>query len=279
MSESFNFDRLFKEWIENTWIGYAQILGAPAYPDAETFEILVNGLRDFKERHPDMAFWQIVSMKDLTSTASGGDLEVFGMPVRTYRDFLRLIHPDYLLPFLQWRNAGYTALVKMKIKMTPMEVSFRTSLPMRTKDETYHWFSQHTTIAQIDAEGRVVSTLHTLYPEGKWTPHSTKPFVAFFQGSIPETELEDMLRAQIVPYILDELTNGELDLISLYANDQSSEEICRQKGWSKHTLHEYNAGVLKKAKRLFQFEFRNARDFAAFCLDRGFIYKKNERNP
>jgi hypothetical protein len=279
MAESFNFDRLFKEWIENTWIGYAQILGSPAFPDADTFDALVTGLRDFKQRHSDMAFWQVISMKDLASTASGGDLEVFGVPVRTYRDFLRLIHPDYLLPFLQGRNAGYTALVKMKIKMTPMEVSFRTSLPMRTKDGAYSWFSQHTTISQIDAEGRVVSTLHTLYPEGKWTPHSTKPFVAFFQGGIPETELEDMLRAQIVPYILDELTNGELDLLSLYANDQSSEEICRQKGWTKHTLHEYNSSVLKKAKRLFQFEFRNARDFAAFCLERGFIHKRNMRIP
>jgi hypothetical protein len=279
MPESFNFDRLFKEWIENAWIGYAQILGPPAYPDLDTFNALVTGLRDFKQRHPDMAFWQIVSMKDLLSAASGGDSEVFGAPVRTYRDFLRLIHPDYLLPYLQWRNAAYGALVKMQIKMTPMEGSFRASLPMRTKDGAYHWFSQHTTIAQIDDGGRIVSILHTLYLEGKWTLHSTKPFVAFFQGPIPDAELEDMLRAQIVPYILDELTNGELDLISLYANEQSSEEICRQKGWTKHTLHEYNSSVLKKAKRLFQFEFRNARDFAAFCLERGFIHKRNMRIP
>ncbi len=279
MSESFNFDRLFKEWIENTWIGYAQILGDPAFPDAKTFEALLTGLRDFNLRHPDMAFWQIISMKDLTSTASGGDSQVFGAPVRTYRDFLRLIHPDYLLPYLQWRNAAYAAREKTKIKMMPMEGSFRTSLPMRTKEGAYQWFSHHTTIAQTDTEGRILSILHTLYLEGKWSPHSTKPFVGFLHGSIPDTELEDMLRAQIVPYILDALTNGELDLISLYANDQSSEEICRQKGWTKHTLHEYNASVLKKAKRLFQFEFRNARDFAAFCLDRGFIYKKNIRNP
>ena len=221
-----------------------------------------------------MAYW-LLSMKDLSVSANGGALDVFGKPVHMYRDFLRLIHPDYFLPFLQWRYAAYVAMAKLKIKMTPMEVFFRTSLPMLTKDGSYYWFSQHSTVAQVDSEGRMVTNLHTLYPEGKWTPHSAKPFEAFvFQGHFTETELEEMLRAQIVPYIPDEITNAELDLISLYASGLNAGEVCKQKGWSKHTLHEYNDGVLKKAGRIFQYDFRNARDFSEFRLARGFIYKR-----
>lgn len=275
MPESKNFDQLFKTWVEHPWLGYGSDLGPPVYPTAEAFDALVDGLRNFKQGHPDMAYWQIVSMKDLTVLANGGDIDVFGKKIVTYRDFLKLIHPDYFLPFLQWRHAAYSAMARFKIKMTPMEVSFRTSMPMLTKDEQYYWFSQHSTVARVDAEGRIVLNLHTLYLEGKWTPHSTKPFEAFvFQGQLTEPELEEMLRAQIVPYFLDELTNAELDLITLYASGFAAEDVCRQKDWTKHTLHEYNASVLKKAKRLFQYDFRNARDFAAFCLERGYIYKK-----
>ncbi len=73
----------------------------------------------------------------------------------------------------------------------------------------------------------------------------------------------------------DEFTDAELDILALYASGKSTDDVLREKGWSRHTLHEYNANLLRKAKALFVYDFKNARDFAEYCYEKGFVRLKS----
>lgn len=249
--------------------------GDPVQLSPEAFEALLSRLRHFRENAPAMSFWYVVDFRNNTFCAIEGVAEHFGQKISSRSDFFRLIHPDYLKPYFQWVSASYELSLRNKDLMKVMEGSFRVSLPMLNKDGDYYWYSQHTTITQKDAKGHVLTYLTTYYMEEKWSPLLLKPLGACLQmHNTTDTEKEQALNAIMAPYIIDEFTNSELEVINLYAGGVNTADVMKRIGWSRHTLNEYNASILKKARRLFQYNFRSAKEFSLYCLDRGFIYKR-----
>ncbi|MEQ1745210.1 MAG: hypothetical protein ABMA02_07290, partial [Saprospiraceae bacterium] len=61
---------------------------------------------------------------------------------------------------------------------------------------------------------------------------------------------------------------------SLYAEGKTTDKALEEKKWSRNTLHEYNSNILRKAKGLFVYDFKNARTFAEYCLEKGFLRLK-----
>lgn len=269
------FDELYESHVVQPSAAYRAVIGAPVNLDAAGMSDMLSRLRNYHNLYPGMAFWILIRYKDLSIPASEGDDAFFGHKLDTVKEQYRLIHPDYLLPYLRWRSAAYELVFKQNINIEPLEMGYRQSVPMQAKDGEYYWFAMYSTVAQLDANGRIVSNLQTFYRESKWSPRNLRPFEAsIILKNITETELHRNLIGQISLSLIDEFTNAELDLLSLYGAGKTAEEIQEAKSWSRHTLHEYNANLLKKAKSLFVYDFRNAREFAEYCLEKGLIYPR-----
>ena len=265
-------DKLYESLVVQPSAAYRAAIGAPVNLDPVAFSQLLDRLRDYHHLYPGMTFWLIVEFKTLAISASDGDVAFFGRKLNTLKDMFRMIHPDYVLPFLRWRAAAYELAFKQNNKIVPLEFGYRQSVPLKEKDGQFFWFAMYSTIAQSDANEKIVTILQTFHLEGKWTEHNQRPFEAGIQTrNFSETALDRDLISQLSLSLIDEFTNAELDLLSLYGSGKSVEEILQIKSWSRHTLHEYNANLLKKAKNLFVYDFRNARDFAEYCLKKGFI--------
>ncbi len=270
------FDEIYERLIEWPSMAYRSAVGPPLNLDPAAFEQFLARLSHFREDYPNMAFWQMVDYKTLTISHSQGDLEAFGYKLTSVKDFFRRVHPDYLLPYLRWRTAAYNLILKQDMPVDPLHAVFRVPLPLQLLDGQYFWFYMNTTIVQVDAEGRIVTNLQSFYRESKWSPRNLRPLEAHVQiRNMADNDLDKMLIAQMTLQLIDEFTDAELDLLSLYASGKKTDEVLREKGWSRHTLHEYNANLLRKAKALFVYDFKNARDFAEYCLEKGLLRVKN----
>ncbi|MBK9337616.1 MAG: hypothetical protein IPM98_14060 [Lewinellaceae bacterium] len=270
------FDETYEQLIERPSAAYRAAVGPPVNRTPEAFEELLTRLRHFRDDYPNMAFWQMIDYKTLDISHSEGDLEVFGHKLTSVKDFFRQIHPDYVMPFLRWRTAAYNLIFKQEMVINPMEAAYRIPLPLQVLDGQYFWFYMNSTIVQVDAEGRIVTNMQTFYREGKWSERNLRPMEANIQiRNIANNDFDDQLISQLSLQIIDEFTDAELGLLALYAAGKKTEEVLREKGWSRHTLHEYNANLLRKAKTLFVYDFRSARDFAGYCIEKGFIRLKN----
>lgn len=270
--EKVPFNAIYESYVVQSSAAYRSNIGEPVNLDPEAFSDLLVRLRDYRTLYPGMAFWLIIEYKTLSITDSDGDVDVFGCKLTSVKDYFQTMHPDYIIPYLRWRGAAYELIFRENIKIEPLMVGYQQSVPLKTKDGQHFWFTKHSSIAQIDAEGRIVTNLQTFYWENKWSARNLRPFEASViirdSGGL---DLEHRLISHLSLMLIDEFTNAELDLLEAYAAGRSVDEIMEIKSWSRHTLHEYNANLLRKAKNLFVYDFRNARDFAEYCLEKGFI--------
>lgn len=271
-----SFDELYVRLIERPSTAYRAAVGPPVNLDQEAFEQFLTRLSHFREDYPNMAFWLMIDYKTLTISHSQGDQELFGHKFMSVKDFFRRVHPDYVLPYLRWRTAAYDLIFKRDMTANPLQAVFRAPLPMQLSDGQYFWFYMNTTLVQVDAEGRIVTNLQTFYRESKWIARNMRPLEANIQiRDVSDNELNQQLIAQMALHLLDEFTDAELDLLSMYAAGKKTEAVLQEKNWSRHTLHEYNANLLRKAKAQFVYDFKNARDFAEYCYEKGFVRLKN----
>lgn len=275
-----DFNSLYETYVTANLPRLSAGLGEPAALRGAEYEAVIGQMKKFRELYAHLSFWAVVDMRSLDLAAVEGAESMLANPVKTVRDFLRLVHPDYLEPYLIWGEATYVIAMQNPGMIAPMQISQRVTLPLLGRDGHYHWFSQHATVLQVDAQNRIIQHLNTYYDEGRWSARRLQPVEPHFSGRhyTPE-ELQRLLNAQMTPYIIDEFTNAELDLLSHYAAGETPERIMSLKNWRKHTLHEYNAHVMQKARRIFQYDFGTARDFAEYCAEKGFIQPKKNGSP
>lgn len=275
MREHLSFEALYEQHFEKPSLAYRAMLDLPVNMDTEAFFQFLSRMNHFREDHPNMAFWQVIDYKNLTILRSDGHKDLFGQDLTTIKEYFRRFHPDYLLPFLRWREASVKVSMKLAVTANPMRMTLRTHLPLLLQNGEYHWFAINKTILQVDAEGRMVTNLHTFYREGKWSPLNLRPFDFRFQtrGSADE-QIDNDVTMEHALMIIDEFTDAELTLLSLYAEGKTTDKALEEKKWSRNTLHEYNSNILRKAKGLFVYDFKNARTFAEYCLEKGFLRLK-----
>ena len=265
-------DEFYEQYVAKPSEAYRQTIGPAEHLDAVAFEQFVSRLKDFRKLYPNIAFWQIIDFKTLQVIHSDGDPDLFGRPFDSFKDVFRVMHPDYLLPYLRWRSAAFDLIYTQKVPLDPLNVAYRLSIPLKIRTGVYFWFTMNSTIVQIDSQGKMVTMLQTYYMEGRWSPRNLRPVEASVSiRSVQHNELENQIITQLSLQLIDEFTNAELDLLTLYASGKTNDEIQESKSWSKHTLHEYNANLLRKAKKLFVYDFRSARNFAEYCAEKGYI--------
>ncbi|TNE60338.1 MAG: hypothetical protein EP344_07570 [Bacteroidetes bacterium] len=272
MPEKQYFEEFYQNQVVQRSATYRAAIGPPVHLDQQAFERFLQQLKDFRLTYPNMAFWLVVDYKHLAIPYHDGDRPLLGSSIQTLRDFFRLLHPDYLEAILRWRSAAYELIHTERILLTPMEAVYRQVMPLKVKDGSYYWFSMNSTILQVDQAGYIVTNLQTFYREGKWSPKNLRPIEGLVQcKDLDEEDLHRRLINQMALRFIDEFTDTELGLLVSYATQKPVDKILQDKGWSRHTLHEYNANLLRKARAFFVYDFKNAREFAEFCLEKGYI--------
>jgi hypothetical protein len=265
-------DTFYDEHVAQPSEAYRATIGPPVHLDAKAFDAFVAKLVGYRDLYPNVSFWQIVDYKSLRIIQSDGDRETFGYHFTSFKDFFRVMHPDYVRPYLRWRTAAFELIYSQKVELDPLNIAYRFGMPMQVQNQAFYWFTMNSTIVQIDAKGQLVTSLQTFYREGKWSPRNLRPVEASLTfRSAGHDDLEKQIITQLSLKLIDEFTNAELDVLALYAAGKTHEEVKASKGWSRHTLHEYNANILRKAKLLFVYNFRSARNFAEYCAEKGFI--------
>ncbi len=271
-----SFEQVYEEWIEHPSKNYRQKIGQAVHLDETAFADFLQCLRNYRAAYPSIALWLVVDYATFNVNLCEGDRNALGDSIRTKRDLLARIHPDYLLPYLRWRQAAYTLMTLYPEKVRqPLSHTFRISLPLKNHKGLYWWFCMNSAIVQMDAENRIATTVEILYRENEWSRHNLRPVEAsLFSRLSQEESLNAELAAQFSLQLAELFTDAELDLVALYARGRSTAEAQAAKKWSRHTLHEYNTHILRKARELFVYDFRNARQFAEYCAERRILQFK-----
>lgn len=266
------YETLYNDLVVQPSEAYRAAIGQPVHLDPTAFDLFLERLKGFRELYPNVTFWQVIDYKTLEITHSDGDRELFGHKFKTFKNVFQHMHPDYVHPYLRWRTAAFELILSQSLKINPLDVAYRFGIPLQTQDNHYYWFTMSSTILQIDAQGKIVSTLQTFFQDMKWSPRNLRPVEASLSIRNPDSQdIENLILTKISLQLIDEFTNAELDLLALYAKNETPKTIMESKKWSRHTLHEYNANILRKARMLFVYDFRNARNFAEYCQEKGYI--------
>ncbi|MCS6929196.1 MAG: hypothetical protein NZM43_06845 [Saprospiraceae bacterium] len=276
MTSRKGFEQIYEQWIERPSAAYRKQLGPAVNLSTEAFEAFVQRLRSYRADYPTMAFWIVLDYASLRAMLCEGDADVFGSAIRSKRELLTRIHPQYLLPYLRWRKAVYELMVVYPEKVcSPLKHVFRIWVPLRTHSGQYWWFWINSLILQLDANQRITTTLETFYRDNQWSKHNLRPVEASLYAHDPKEEsLNTELAMQFSLQLAELFTDAELELLALYANGKNTREVLSARKWSLHTLHEYNTHLLRKARELFVYDFKNARHFAEYCKERRILQFK-----
>ena len=181
--------------------------------------------------------------------------------------FLDRVHPDYLPMFQFWATIINQTAYNMALGRKVRQYVYHISLPLKIADNTYHWFTQHSSVLQSDDSGFYVSHFNYYHYCGKWFPHNRQPFLPYVTNNgqpIPDVyqAMLDMAASKIRDYF----TPTEQALLEWY---MKGEPIAEKLRMQPHTLHEHNRRMLKMAESLLLTEFKSARDAALFLFQAG----------
>jgi DNA-binding CsgD family transcriptional regulator len=73
------------------------------------------------------------------------------------KEYLNLIHPDYLVDYLAWGRAAYVYVSKNPEAAKPLEYCFRINFPMQLKDGNYYWVLMECYSLQIDKSNNILA--------------------------------------------------------------------------------------------------------------------------
>jgi hypothetical protein len=251
--------------------------GPPVDLDDEAYANYLNKLRtSIDGEGTDLRFYLVLNITTLELEFLCGLNRALGYPDDTsYKGILQLIHPEYLRPYLMWGMSAYKTGFTMKQLLQPLKISYRVSLPLLHSNGKYYWYSQHTTPIRVDKDHNLICHLNSYAYEGEWSIYNQRPFEACLsrnntQFEVLENKMHEILATD---FILDNFRNSEVELLQLYIDGaQNAKAIMeRREGWSKHVVYEYNKNVLKKAKALFNYDFREARDVALYFREKGYL--------
>jgi hypothetical protein len=198
-------------------------------------------------------------------------------------EYLKLIHPDYLLDYLHWAQAGYR-FVDAKSKLGELETlrtSFRLTFPILKKNGEYWWVRMAVTILQLDKDNHVITHLnryHFIWPFN----HIEKriPLMGEIWLEMPSVELAQWTRElrrhsnQIRSFTITNTERHILELVSRFPDYRSS-DIASALNKKTNTIERHRRNIIAKAKEAFPaFEDRSRltiKEIAQLLKDRQFL--------
>ena len=174
-------------------------------------------------------------------------------------DYFQLIHPDYMIDYLEWAQACYT-FVDGKSRLGQMEArktSYRLTFPILRNDGEYWWVRMAVTTLQLDKNNNVITHLNSyafISPfDEKEIP---RPLIGEIWGEAPKALLTSWtreLRKQKNLIRLFQITETERHIleISSYHPDYKSADIASMLSKKTNTIERHRRNIIAKAKDAF----------------------------
>ena len=252
----------------------SQHLGDPVNLSEEDYR---KKLHELKTKTKDTGeFHLVVNLKTQQLDFSHGVNQVLGYSDDdlNFRNFLKLIHPDYLQTFLAFAMTAYQLAIQLKDLIIPLQQTYRVGIPLLNRDNYYYWYNQKCTAIRLDRQNYMVCHLNTYQYVGPWSKHSLRPFEACLaHQEEPRKEWDSAFFGLLSQYISAFFSPSEILIMRLYAEGHSTKDIVDKKllPHKKNTLYDYNKKLVEKANSLFNNNFINASHVASYFQTKGLL--------
>lgn len=198
--------------------------------------------------------------------------------------YIQLIHPAYLVEYLEWARATYAYVAEKSKKrlMEPMRMSFRMDFPLKLKDGKFYWTQIEAYPLQLDKDNNMITHLNAYkvikpYEEtGRRQPLAGEIWDTHFLDEVWTRELNRQKSLQR-PFVPTPTERRILDL--LYLNPcLSNKEIAAALEKDLNTVNQHHKNILAKAREsFFPLLFADIRDVAKFLFKN--IYDGPQQKP
>lgn len=201
--------------------------------------------------------------------------------------YIQLIHPAYLVEYLEWATAtyAYVAEKSRQRQMEPMRMSFRMDFPIKLKDGKngkFYWTQIEAYPLQLDKDNNMITHLNAYKVIRPYEETRRRQPLA---GEMWDTQFLDeawtrgLNRQKSLqrPFVPTPAERQILDL--LYQNPcLSNKEIASALGKDPNTINQHNKNILAKAREsFFPLLFADVRDVAKFLFKN--IYDGPQQEP
>jgi hypothetical protein len=253
---------------------YAQIIGEPVNisdKDYKTFIAEQNTQLNLSWNKSKFLLFS--NMKTENVEQSLGLKEVMGwtepLSVEAY---FRMIHPDYIAPYLYWSMAVYELGLEVRSHLKPMQQVFQIQLPLMHLSGTYYWCLMKGLPLRMDADNNLVEHLNIYVRMEELTDFNHRILEPIL---IERVDIMNnwtlMLREKMKKIVLSTLNNKEQEVMRHSLDGQKSEQIGKDLGVSIHTVMMYKKNILRRGQSFCGKVFRDADEVARYFRSMGWV--------
>jgi hypothetical protein len=199
------------------------------------------------------------------------------------KEYLNLIHPDYLVDYLAWGKAAYIYVGKNMEAAKPLEYCFRVNFPMKLKDGNYYWVLMECYSLQVDKSNNILAQFNAYTIVDKYESRKKIPLaVNIWNNNFGnEAFTKELWKCHFIlkPFILTPAQQAIFDLIKEeFKKDPKKEtritntEIAERLGKEKNNIDVLIKQALTRARDSFPtITFTSIRDLIQFLDSIGYF--------
>jgi DNA-binding CsgD family transcriptional regulator len=186
-----------------------------------------------------------------------------------------LIHPDYLIDFLQWGVAIFSFIDTIGEALTPLKNCYRITFPMMLKDGKYYWVQMESTPLTIDKNEKLLSIFNTYTVTRPYDKREKTSLVAeIWQESFNEETWSQELRRLKFTRDVFSLTRRQKQILEIMRENPelTNAQIAEGLGNQKYTVDTLKKQILGKSRNSFpDTQFQTVKDLILFLENMGFF--------
>jgi hypothetical protein len=199
----------------------------------------------------------------------------FGITRMSFRDFIRLINPEWLPIYLQYSNAANKILFGRMPDLMDRSITYSVKVPLRQMDGSYHWYNQLVRPSRFDEQGQMVAHLnayHRVAPYNRLQPGH--PIVTIDDRKQPELERKIQMAGSkaLTGMLFNGLRPREFEALYHYRRHDAcfnspltNQQLADLMKIKIHGINKHNTRILTAARIAFPaFRFATVTGLASF---------------
>jgi hypothetical protein len=253
---------------------YSQMIGDPVNISEEDYKIFVEEQKAYLNLPWNKSKFLLFSnMKTERLEQCLGLKEVMGwtepLSVETY---FRMIHPDYLAPYLYWSMAVYELSQEVRSKLKPMQQVLQMQLPLLHYSGTYYWCFMKGFPLRLDKDNNLVLHLNIYVRMEELTDFNHRILEPILIERIDIMNAwTQVLREKMKKIVLSTLNNKTQEVMRLSIEGKKSEQIAEIMGVSVNTVMMYKKNILRSGQSFCGKVFKDADEVARYFRSMGWV--------
>ncbi len=174
----------------------------------------------------------------------------------TADEYMEIVHPDYLVDYLEWALAAYACLIAGELApiVKPLKVSYRIEFPAMLKNGRYHWMLMEAIPFQVDRNGIMLTHLNKYTPLRAFEGGPKRELSGeLWEGSFLRPDWTRLLRKERLTHAYFLLTPVEREIIDLHHRNPAfkNRDIAAALGKQENNVERHQKNIIAKAKESF----------------------------